>query len=135
MTDYREAKLESIQRDKVRRILHYQGKEFVFRRSVLDDYGQPTDEDTEVAAFLGLFHETTSYLSESSGNSSTIIRKSKPMILCLLEDTEELQNGDFTEYNGQRYFLSELKDIAGMNFAVDLSLEEVQNNVTHLIPD
>ena len=135
MTDYREAKLQAAQRTKIKRTLHSQGKEFVFRRHVLDEYGQPTDDDTEIAAFLGLFHETTSYLSQSTDNSSTIRRKASPMILCLLEDAIDLQNGDFTEYNGQTYFLTELKNVSGMNFAVDLSLEEVQESGTSLVPD
>lgn len=135
MTSYREEKQQAIQKAKVKRILDSQGREFVFKRHTLDEYNQPTEEETEVVTVLGLFHEMTSYLSKSTEDSSTIRRKSSPMILCLLEDISELQNGDFTEYNGQTYFLTELKNVAGMNFAVDLSLEEVQENVTDIIPD
>lgn len=130
LTESRQAKLQAVQRNKIERILMSQGQLFQFVRKQLDKYGQPTKDMIKVTTIPGLFHENTSYLSKSTDTSSTIRRKSSPMILCLLEDAKLLQNGDILEYNGQTLELVELKNVSGMDFAVDLSMEEVQKDVS-----
>ena len=48
------------------------------------------------------------------------------MILCLWESAELLQHKDTLTYNGKKYTIGEIKNLAEANIIADISLEEVQ---------
>ena len=75
----------------------------------------------------GLYHETTSYITKSTDQGSSINRKSSPMILCTAQTIAGLETGMRILYNNKKYTLVEIKDLAESGIIFDLSLEEIQD--------
>ena len=117
----------AFQLNKVRRLLKTQGQKFTFERPGLNDFGEPNGQ-AELVIILGVYHETSSYISKSKVESTTIRSKSSPMILCLWEEAKRLQSTDVLYYNGKTYTVTDVKNVAEANIAADISLEEVQND-------
>mgnify|MGYP004483311879 FL=1 len=115
---------KSFQINKVAKALKRSGREFVFERPVLNKFGEPTEQKKEIK-IMGLFHETTSYISKSAVDASIIVKKSSPMILCI--DFNDVQKGDKLVFNGKSYLVNEIKDLLESNAMFDISLEEIQN--------
>lgn len=116
----------AFQLNKVRRILRTQGQKVEFRKPKLNDFGEPTKE-FDSHTILGVFHETTAYASKTTSEASTIRKKSSPMLMCLWEDTVGiLSHKDQVEFNGKKYLVNEIKNLAEANLIADISLEEVQ---------
>lgn len=115
---------KSFQVNKVARALKRSGREFVFERAVLNKFGEPTEQKKEIK-IIGLFHETTSYISKSAVDASIIVKKSSPMILCI--DFNGVQKGDKLVFNGKSYLVNEVKDLLESNAMFDISLEVIQN--------
>lgn len=116
----------AFQLNKVRRILRTQGQLVTFKKSKLNDFGEPT-KDFDSFEILGVFHETTAYASKTASEASTIRKKSSPMLMCLWEDiAETIDHKDQVEFNGKKYLVNEIKNLAEANLIADISLEEVQ---------
>lgn len=115
---------KSFQINKVAKTLKRSGQEFTFERPVLDKFGEPTEQKKEIK-IIGLFHETTSYISKSATDASIIAKKSSPMILCI--NFNGIQKGDRLAFNGKSYLVNEVKDLLENNAIFDISLEEIQN--------
>lgn len=117
----------SFQLNKVRRLINTQGRVFTFVRQRTNEFGEPNGQ-TESIDILGVYHETTSFLSKSATESTTIRQKSSPMILCLWEDSQKILHTDELQFNGKSYKLGEVKNLSESNIVVDISLEEVQKS-------
>lgn len=117
----------SFQLNKVRRLINTQGRVFTFVRQRTNEFGEPNGQ-TESIDILGVYHETTSFLSKSATESTTIRQKSSPMILCLWEDAKEILHTDELQFNGKSYKLGEVKNLSESNIVADISLEEVQKS-------
>lgn len=115
---------KSFQINKVAKALSRSGQEFVFERIALNKFGEPTGQKEEIR-IIGLFHETTSYISKSAADASIIVRKSSPMILCI--NFNGVCKGDKLAFNGKSYLVNEVKDLLECNAVFDISLEEIQN--------
>lgn len=115
---------KSFQINKVAKALKRSGQEFTFERPVLDKFGEPTEQKKEIK-IIGLFHETTSYISKSVADASIIAKKSSPMILCI--NFNGIQKGDRLAFNGKSYLVNEVKDLLESDAVFDISLEEIQN--------
>lgn len=115
---------KSFQINKVAKTLKRSGQEFIFERAILDKFGEPTDQKKEIK-IIGLFHETTSYISKSAVDASIIAKKSSPMILCI--NFNGVQKGDKLAFNGKNYLVNEVKDLLESDAIFDISLEEIQN--------
>lgn len=111
--------------NKIRRLIKTQGELFLFQNRSADSFGEPSG-DTTIILVRGVFHETTSYLSRTSAESTTVRTKPSPMILCLWEDAKNLPISCELLYNGKRYKIGDIKNVSEMNIAADISLEEVQ---------
>ena len=115
---------KSFQINKVVKTLKRSGQEFTFERAILNKFGETTDQKKEIK-IIGLFHETTSYISKSAVDASIIAKKSSPMILCI--NFNGVQKGDKLAFNGKNYLVNEVKDLLESDAIFDISLEEIQN--------
>lgn len=119
--------LEFFQLHKVRRFVKVQGQEFSFSRQGKNEFGEPNGQ-SETVSISGVYHETTSFLSKTATEATTIKQKSSPMILCLWEDAKTLLTTDELLFNGKTYRIGEIKNISEANIVCDISLEEVQTD-------
>lgn len=117
----------TFQLNKVRRLINTQGKLFKFTRQGTNEFGEPNGQ-TESVDIVGVYHETTSFLSKSATEATTIRQKSSPMILCLWEDAQRVLHTDELSFNEKSYKVGEVKNISEANIVGDISLEEVQTN-------
>lgn len=117
----------TFQLNKVRRLINTQGKNFQFKRRGTNEFGEPNGQ-TESVNIVGVYHETTSFLSKSATEATTIRQKPSPMILCLWEDAQKILHTDELSFNGKSYKVGEIKNISEANIVGDISLEEVQTN-------
>lgn len=117
----------TFQLNKVRRLINTQGKNFQFKRQGTNEFGEPNGQ-TESVDIVGVYHETTSFLSKSATEATTIRQKPSPMILCLWEDAQKILHTDELSFNGKSYKVGEVKNISEANIVGDISLEEVQTN-------
>ena len=113
------------QLNKVRRLINTQGRSVVVTRQGNNKFNEPNGE-AEVFNIKGVFHETTSYLSKTGSNGSTVRSKPSPMFMCLWESAESLQHTDQVLINDRTYNIGEIKNIDEANAVADISLEEVQ---------
>lgn len=117
----------SFQLNKVRRLIKTQGQDFSFTRQELNEFREPNGQTISVD-LRGVYHETTSYLSKSSTDATTLRQKPSPMILCLWEDAQKIEQSDELDFNGKHYRIGEVKNISEANIVADISLEEVQTD-------
>lgn len=117
----------SFQLNKVRRLINTQGKHFSFQRQETNEFGEPNGQTVSVT-IIGVYHETTSFLSKTATDATTIRQKPSPMILCLWEDSQKILHTDELLFNGKSYKVGEIKNISEANIVGDISLEEVQTN-------
>lgn len=117
----------AFQLNKVRRLIKEQGRSIVVTRQSLNKFNEPNGE-AEVFTLTGVFHETTSYLSKSGSNGSTVRTKPSPMFLTLWESIGFLHVADKVTLNNKQYIIGEIKNMAEANLVADISLEEVQNS-------
>lgn len=120
---------QQFQLNKVRRLINTQGRSVVVTRQGKNKFNEPNGE-AEVFNIKGVFHETTSYLSKTGSNGSTVRSKPAPMFMCLWESAESLQHTDQVLINNRLYNIGEIKNIDEANAIADISLEEVQISVT-----
>ncbi len=117
----------TFQLNKVRRLIKTQGQNFSFSRPWTNEFGEPNGQ-TESVVISGVYHETTSYLSKTVTQATTIRQKPSPMILCLWEDAQRVVQTDELTFNGKTYKVGEVKNISEANIVGDISLEEVQTD-------
>lgn len=117
----------AFQLNKVKRLINTQGRSVVVTRQGKNKFNEPNGE-AEVFNIKGVFHETTSYLSKTGSNGSTVRSKPSPMFMCLWESAESLQHTDQVFINNRTYNIGEIKNIDEANAVADISLEEVQNS-------
>lgn len=117
----------TFQLNKVRRLINTQGQEFTFSRQGSNEFGEPNGQ-TESVVIRGVYHETTSYLSKTGTEATTIRQRSSPMILCLWEDAQKAVHTDKLIFNKKSYRVGEVKNISEADVAGDISLEEVQTD-------
>jgi len=116
---------QAFQLNKVRRLINTQGRSVVVTRQGKNKFNEPNGE-AEVFNIKGVFHETTSYLSKTGSNGSTVRSKPSPMFMCLWESAESLQHTDQVLINNRLYNIGEIKNVDEANAIADISLEEVQ---------
>lgn len=119
----------AFQLNKVRRLIRVQGQSVVVTRQNRNKFNEPNGE-AEVFNVTGVFHETTSYLSKTGSDGSTVRAKPSPMLLCLWDDIKRLKHTDQIILNNRTYNIGEIKNLCEADVAGDISLEEVQTNGT-----
>lgn len=118
------------EREKVKRNILMHGCEFTFSRVHKDDFGEDTGTTETVVTLQGLFHQSRSYISQSTGSDTgRIIRtKPQPMILALLNEYSELiLADDIVTYNQAKYRVTGKNDLNNLGIAYDISLELIDD--------
>lgn len=119
----------AFQLNKVRRLIKAQGRSVVVTRQERNKFNEPNGE-AEIFSVTGVFHETTSYLSKTGSDGSTVRAKPSPMLMCLWDDIKKLKHTDQVILNNRTYNIGEIKNLCEADVVGDISLEEVQTNGT-----
>lgn len=124
---------------KLRRELKRSGKTYKIGRYGVNEYGEPIkgsiNSISKVGEFKGLYHEQNGYIQMSTTDTTQIISKKIPMIMCLFEDIKELnlkiddvimigeqdKNIDFTEHR-----ITGVTNVQNWGIIADISLEPVE---------
>ena len=116
---------------KIKREIRRSGETYTFMRPSLNEFGEPSGDETEVGSLRGLYHEQNSNVQVTTGDTTQIRTKKLPMILCIYEDakTLNLQLGDKLYLNDRILKVVSLVNIQEWNIIGDLSLEEVATDV------
>lgn len=116
---------------KIRREIKRSGETYTFMRPSLNEFGEPSGDETEVGSLRGLYHEQNSNVQLTTGDTTQIRTKKLPMILCIYDDakTLNLQLGDKLYLNDRILKVVSLVNIQEWNIIGDLSLEEVATDV------
>lgn len=116
---------------KIKREIKRSGETYTFMRPSLNEFNEPSGDETEVGSLRGLYHEQNSNVQLTTGDTTQIRTKKLPMILCIYEDakTLNLQLGDKLYLNDRILKVVSLVNIQEWNIIGDLSLEEVANDV------
>ena len=122
---------EQFEAYKIKREIRRSGETYTFMRPSLNEFGEPSGNETEVGSLRGLYHEQNSNVQLTTGDTTQIRTKKLPMILCIYEDakTLNLQLGDKLYLNDRILKVVSLVNIQEWNIIGDLSLEEVANDV------
>ena len=116
---------------KIKRELKRSGIDYEFKRSGVNDFGEPVSEPTVVGTIRGLYHEQNSNIQITTGDTTQVRTKKIPMILCLYEDAASLvlQVGDELKINNKTLKVTGVVNIQEWNIIADISLEVVDNVV------
>lgn len=116
---------------KIKREIRRSGETYTFMRPSLNEFGEPSGDETEVGSLCGLYHEQNSNVQLTTGDTTQIRTKKLPMILCIYDDakTLNLQLGDKLYLNDRILKVVSLVNIQEWNIIGDLSLEEVATDV------
>ena len=124
---------------KLKRELKRSGKTYKIERYGVNEYGEPIkgsiNSTSKVGEFKGLYHEQNGYMQMSTTDTTQIISKKIPMIMCLFDDIKELnlkiddvimigeqdKNIDFTEHR-----ITGVTNIQNWGIIADISLEPVE---------
>lgn len=111
----------------VKREIQTHGTFFRFVRQKLDDYGEVAEGVEESTEVNGIYHTEKGYLSQTTGDGTITHSKGQPCILCLYEDTANIEVGDRTILNDKVYTVVGKNNIQQYNIVCDLSLEVMQS--------
>ena len=116
---------------KIKRELKRSGIDYEFKRSGVNDFGEPVGEPTAVGTIRGLYHEQNSSVQVTTGDTTQVRTKKIPMILCLYEDAASLvlRVGDELKINNKTLKVTGVVNIQEWNIIADISLEVVDNGV------
>lgn len=125
---------------KLKRELKRSGKTYKIGRYAVNEYGEPIkgsiNSTSCVGKFRGLYHEQNGYIQKSMMDTTQIISKKIPMIMCLYEDINKLnlkvddfiqigdsdKSIDFSEYR-----ITGITNIQNWGIVADISLEPIEN--------
>lgn len=116
---------------KIKRELKRSGIDYEFKRSYVNDFGEPVGNPIMIGKILGLYHEQNSHVQVTTGDTTQVRTKKIPMILCLYEDAANLslQVGDELKINNKTFKVTGVVNIQEWNIIADISLEVVDNVV------
>lgn len=116
----------NFQTSKVKRLINTNGNVFVFERNKKNEFGEDTDEKEKISV-KGIFHQTNSFVTETSTDASVMRSKPQPMIMCLNEEAAKIKVNDKLSYKKESYKVVDITDVANVNICKDVSLEVVQS--------
>lgn len=126
----RAEQISAIQLHKMKLYLLRNGMRYDVERKQLNDYGEPIRDEngkykTEtIPSFVGLFHTSNSFVSESVAESSITKTKQQPQILSVYEDVRSIMQGDILTVANCVYEVVEVRNISNMGIVADISLQK-----------
>ena len=126
----RAEQISAIQLHKMKLYLLRNGMRYDVERKQLNDYGEPIRDEngkykTEtILSFVGLFHTSNSFVSESVAESSITKTKQQPQILSVYEDVRSIMQGDILTVANCVYEVVEVRNISNIGIVADISLQK-----------
>lgn len=117
-----------IEKERIRREIERHGRIFKASRVILDQYKERTDE-VESYEIRGIYHTQEGYEKGRVSDGTTTTGYGSPMLLVLYDDGEKIEQGDIIEGGGACYKIVRKNNILHLDIVLDLSLEEVIENV------
>lgn len=116
---------------KIAREIKRSGKSYVFKRSGVNEFKEPTAEEAVVGSLDCLYHEQNSNIQIVTGETTQVRTKKIPMLLCLYDDVQScgLKPGDFTIINSKKFEVTGVVNVQEWNIAADISLEVVEDGL------
>lgn len=108
---------------KIEREIKRSGQSYIFNRLERNGFKELTGNIEVVKTIQGLYHEQNSAIQITTGDTTQIRTKKIPMILCLFDETKELQVEDVVAINGKTFRVTGVVNIQEWNIIADISLE------------
>lgn len=114
---------------KIKRELKRSGIDYEFKRTIKNDFGEPSGEPELIGKLKGIYHEENSNIQITTGDTTQVRTKKIPMILCLYDDAASLvlSVGDIVKINEKTLKVTGIVNISEWNIIADISLEVVDN--------
>lgn len=109
--------------NKIKRQINTNGQTFNFKRYVIDQYHQVSDEIESEFSIKGLFHTTNSFIKQEAKDATKFTSKPQPMILCLSEDGNNVKINDEVMIRNDIYVVTNINDVNDFGIVYDISLE------------
>ncbi len=124
---------ETFLRERVKRRILWDGRDFTFTRYAKNSYKEITDEVEKQYTIKGIYHDGGGYggmlnleLLEREGSRET--ERTKPMIFCAYDEvTKDVQMDDRVVIGDDLYYVVEKQNVTNYSIAYEISLEKVQN--------
>lgn len=120
---------ENLERLKFESILVRKGKPYEFNREEKDTFGESTGKEIHVDTVLGIYHESTSYIAKTIGETTKYVSKISPMILCRWNDIENLEKEDIVIIDNNKFKINRIINVSMLNIYADVSLEDLDVEV------
>ena len=109
---------------KIKRELKRSGKMYTFERAGVNEFGEPSSQQTAVAMVCGLYHEQSSNIDIVTGEAVQIRTQKIPMILCANDANVELLKAGDKVYLGKKLMrVTGIVDVQEWGIIADISLE------------
>jgi hypothetical protein len=111
--------------NKLKRQLNCNGIKYKFVGTKENEYHETVEDLENAVELIGIYHESSSYESETVSTGSITHSKPQPMILCLLKDAENIMVGFNVEYGSKKFEVIAKNDVQDYGIVCDISLKEV----------
>lgn len=108
---------------KLKNAIKKNGKELVVKRAKKNEFGEETEEYTDVCIIKGIYHEVNSYLQKNTKEGANYTQKKKPMVLSPYIDCSEVLSGDVIEISDKLFKVTEINNMGQEDIIADISLE------------
>lgn len=120
-------KMLQIELNKVKREIKTHGRSYEVKRTILNNYGEDTDEQRSITEVQGLFHTEKGYITKSVSDGSKTHSKGQQKLMVAYDDSVLIKNGDMIQINENTYKIIEKNNIQEFNIVCDISMELVLN--------
>lgn len=115
-----------MEQNRVKREIERIGNTYLFTRNKKNEFGEDTNEKQDICTIRGLYHVTKGYATRMIDDSSIVITKGMPMMLCTKNEfSDKIRKGDTVEVNNCKHIVSDINNINEYNILYDISLEVV----------
>lgn len=127
--------VETFLKSKINRLIKWNGQDFVFTRKMKNQYHEIVDDTDFEIHIRGVFHDGGGYggmlnLELYTREGSREYDKSKPMILCLVDnDSSQIVIDDEITIGRTPYTVVDKVDVKNLGIAYEISLEQVLDMV------
>lgn len=127
--------VETFLKSKINRLIKWNGQDFVFTRKMKNQYHEIVDDTNFEIHIRGVFHDGGGYggmlnLELYTREGSREYDKSKPMILCLVDDdSSQIVIDDEVTIGRTPYTVVDKVDVKNLGIAYEISLEQVLDMV------
>lgn len=127
--------VETFLKSKINRLIKWNGQDFVFTRKMKNQYHEIVDDTDFEIHIRGVFHDGGGYggmlnLELYTREGSREYDKSKPMILCLVDDdSSQIIIDDEITIGRTPYTVVDKVDVKNLGIAYEISLEQVLDMV------